>query len=275
MKSLFRRIFRRGEVLDVFDSETANELGSEVVKAEDTGEFANTQQSDVPDSLEARLEAAIRLRDQLVVQQEELLKESRVAEIRVSRTRELLERDQRLLDEVQAAKVEADQWILERESSFAFRLLSRLNDEMSKLGGQKAQATQLINKEVDYDLANLKKLVKRFVFFFQLSTYIPLGIYVLATRFEMPVKYALPLCVGLWILLVLLSLLSYHREWSRLSQKVKVATAEVDFASELIPHTRTEEVRLRSLHPQVRHRIELVGETLYRPWVVSEDILNF
>ena len=152
MKSLFRRPFRRGEVLEVFDSELENELGSELAKAEDAGEFADTQEGDVPDSLATRLEAAIRLRDQLVGQQEVLVRESHVAGVRVERTRELLERDQRLLDEVQAAKVEADQWILERESSFAFRLLSSLNDEMSKLGGQKSQATQLINREVDYDL---------------------------------------------------------------------------------------------------------------------------
>ena len=39
MKSLFRRPFRRGEVLEVFDSELENELGSELAKAEDAGEF--------------------------------------------------------------------------------------------------------------------------------------------------------------------------------------------------------------------------------------------
>ena len=67
------------------------------------------------------------------------------------------------------------------------------------------------------------------------------------------------------------ALTAYYRGWSGFQASVNRTLWELDSVVAGAKQVRGEEIRLRSLYPQVKEWLEIIGHSLNRPWLVRES----
>jgi len=187
---------------------------------------------------------------------------------RESNTEELEESDLENLRLLEEEELRVSEWISDREMSFACLLNQRLNEQYARMDARRNQVEQFTRQNYDVELEGLQNLAEQFTKHFKWRSFLPALAGIL-------------LCwnpVG-WVLLAAVvpgffwALVSYHREWSQVGHRLNRAEHQLNYATLLVPHVSREQARLTMLHAQVAGHLEVVAETLYRPWIVSEDLL--
>jgi hypothetical protein len=69
-------------------------------------------------------------------------------------------------------------------------------------------------------------------------------------------------------------LIQYYRDWSAFERNVTVSLWKLDEISKNVNHCREEQARLLALYPQVRDWLEIIGNSLNRPWGIDEKWLD-
>jgi hypothetical protein len=64
------------------------------------------------------------------------------------------------------------------------------------------------------------------------------------------------------------ALILYYRGWSRFQATVNRTSFDLENVSSGAAHVRAEEARLKTLYPQVKEWLEIMGRSLNRPWLV-------
>ena len=82
--------------------------------------------------------------------------------------------------------------------------------------------------------------------------------------------------IVLWALFALFlltwnALISYYRGWSRFQATVDRTVFDLENVANGAAHVRGEEARLKSLYPQVKEWLEIMGRSLNRPWIVKPE----
>jgi len=78
--------------------------------------------------------------------------------------------------------------------------------------------------------------------------------------------------VGLFLIFATMSLalISYYRGWATYQAKVNKALWELEEVAQSASHVRSEQIRLKSIYPQLREWLEIMGHSLTRPWTVNK-----
>jgi hypothetical protein len=276
MIAFLKRIFRRGIHGDL-DPSLANEEPVEafVQSAQDRllAQAAILNSMDYFSSLNGELTSIYERLDVLEKLKVQLKTKLEIASQREDKTLALLARDRKTIGSLQVERDRVNDWIHDREQSFSFQLIKEQSNQLEAMKSQRAEAVAIIERDVDVDVAKLVDLSTKFVKSFQFSSVIPgtIALIVVGILF-LPLALLGALVAGIpgfyW------SLSRYHREWSRVSQKVTKAEDELQYASDVIAHTREEKERLSVLQPLLGQQLELLAHAIYRPWQVDEDFLR-
>lgn len=80
--------------------------------------------------------------------------------------------------------------------------------------------------------------------------------------------------IGAILLIILLSLTSYYRGWSTFQAKVNRTLWDLEEVAQNAATVRSEQLRLKSVYPQLREWLEIMGHSLTRPWSVNKRWLE-
>ena len=86
-----------------------------------------------------------------------------------------------------------------------------------------------------------------------------------------PLRMVLMYAIGLYLFLFFSALVAYYRGWAGFERKVRTSLWELESVSAGVAHVRGEEIRLKSLYPQVREWLEILGHSLSNPWRIREE----
>ena len=75
--------------------------------------------------------------------------------------------------------------------------------------------------------------------------------------------------IGTMLILILLALTAYYRGWSTYQAKVNRTLWELSGVAQNAAHVRSEQIRLKSVYPQLREWLEIMGHSLTNPWKVN------
>lgn len=81
-------------------------------------------------------------------------------------------------------------------------------------------------------------------------------------------------CLGGAVVILFLSLVSYYRGWSTFQAKVNRTLWELEEVAQNATTVRSEQLRLKSVYPQLREWLEIMGHSLTRPWNVNQKWLE-
>jgi hypothetical protein len=77
------------------------------------------------------------------------------------------------------------------------------------------------------------------------------------------------------MLIILISLLiQYYRDWSKFERRITLSLWKLDEISKNVKHCRNEQARLLVLYPQVKDWLEIIGNSLNKPWDIDEKWLE-
>lgn len=74
--------------------------------------------------------------------------------------------------------------------------------------------------------------------------------------------------------LLLVELIRYYNTWSSFSRRINLILWELDLVTRNTDHCRSEMARLEGLYPQVKDWLEILGNSLNRPWHIKEEWLR-
>jgi hypothetical protein len=86
-----------------------------------------------------------------------------------------------------------------------------------------------------------------------------------------PLRMVLMYAIGVYLFLFFAALVAYYRGWASFERKVRTSLWELDSVSSGVAHVRGEEMRLKSLYPQVREWLEIIGHSLSNPWRIRDE----
>ena len=69
---------------------------------------------------------------------------------------------------------------------------------------------------------------------------------------------------------LVLELISYYRGWSTYQARVNKTLWELEEVAQSAAFVRSEQLRLKSVYPQLREWLEIMGHSLTRPWTVNK-----
>lgn len=182
-------------------------------------------------------------------------------------------------------------WLWRLEESFAGGMVEGLGEESRRLERDLAKVTAELSTPPP-DPGRARDLYGRFVRRFLLGTV--LGVVVsallwdpitswLSERLQRPVGESVARVLGIpvWIvvavvLLVLLgTLLAYHREWSRRRRALQLHRHATRRLAGAVVHLQAERLRVTELHRQAREAMRLMAEVIHRPFLLDgvEDAL--
>ncbi|MCX6459108.1 MAG: hypothetical protein NTZ03_02245 [Actinobacteria bacterium] len=214
-------------------------------------------------------------------------REAQVAQRRLERARARLAEVETEKEALAAAKNEANEWIRRRSRSYSYLLIKELEGERDALAQDVGFCRQVMGEGSPIDQDKLSVMSRRFVRRLIWATAIVLIILaiILGVKYgsqpsttaslpfvSWPLWMILLTAFVVWLLFVLRIMFSYHRDWSQQVDRLRRHQHEINHVFELLPHTRSEFVRLRDLHPQVQDRLDLIAESLYRPWIIDSRL---
>ncbi len=80
--------------------------------------------------------------------------------------------------------------------------------------------------------------------------------------------------IGGILIMLLLALTSYYRGWSTFQAKVNLSLWDLEEIAQNAATVRSEQLRLKSVYPQLREWLEIMGHSLTHPWSVNKRWLE-
>ena len=99
-------------------------------------------------------------------------------------------------------------------------------------------------------------------------------LYRILNNFYFDPKFIYAVGLPLLLIIVILSLISYYRGWSRYQAKVNKLLWEMENIAQNAALVRAEELRLAAIYPQVREWLEIIGHSLNTPWRINPSWLE-
>ena len=76
--------------------------------------------------------------------------------------------------------------------------------------------------------------------------------------------------IAVMIFIMILALISYYRGWATYQARVIRTLWELESVALNAAHVRSEQIRLKSIYPQLREWLEIMGHSLTNPWKVNK-----
>jgi hypothetical protein len=76
--------------------------------------------------------------------------------------------------------------------------------------------------------------------------------------------------IGAMIVITIVALIAYYRGWSTYQARVIKTLWELESVALNAAHVRAEQIRLKSIYPQLREWLEIMGHSLTNPWQVNK-----
>ena len=210
----------------------------------------------------------------------------------------LVEAAPQLLLHVENQKQETsklNEWIDRQHTSFLWKVLSRMQSNTDDVYSKLNDFQEYVNSIQVPQSGELQKLRNRFhkglliawLFIFVIAgilLYLPKlaekisgnnMLVKLVTNQNYPSTSRILFTAGYALVLTLVSLLiQYYRDWSAFERKVILTLWKLDEISKGVRHCRDEQARLAVLYPQVRDWLEIIGNSLHKPWKIDEKWLR-
>jgi type II secretory pathway pseudopilin PulG len=284
-----------GDTEHIGDSETPGDPGSsqaEQVSGDSTQETEFDEESEPRDDLETEdsLESALREQRRMLEESQRRLAEAHRERQRVrarrSRTVKSLSSVDAEASDLRSAKASLREWVGGRAHSFAWKLLSALQQERDKAEADFAALHEAAGTEIGGTIPPPSELQDRFMKKVLTTISVLFGLFALLTT----LKYVLPppasqlgapvnplswpvwvLALVLIVLLIILTLVfltTYYRETSQRRHALAQARAYLDYLEQVGSTIKEERNRLDSLHVQIPDYLRYLSEVLHRPWQV-------
>jgi hypothetical protein len=288
------------EIQNSEDHESKSQAESEVLLSE-TEEIDKTSAEiiDVPKNLDTGIEMVqdIETSQSLEPETPSINYQEEIEKLLVER--ELIASESVLLTEqVEIQEVIAkslNQWVGEQKSSFLWKILNQMSLNKIAVQAKLDEYQEFINKLDVPESGMLAQIRKRFHKSLLISWSVILLIAVVLvslpqiskrlpeiqglSRFVSSVDYPSNLDVALnavyLMLIILISLLiQYYRDWSKFERRITLSLWKLDEISKNVKHCRNEQARLLVLYPQVKDWLEIIGNSLNKPWDIDEKWLE-
>jgi hypothetical protein len=200
------------------------------------------------------------------------------------------------LEQFLSAQESLNEWISERQGTYAWQLLAALSSEQDKLAAFEADISKWVDTKTKdlYEEArdNKKKFLRKFRFSF--------GGLLFSLLLGFLVDLALKAMGLSWIPMVLsfigitnpISIISqvigfgavfswffafvfYFRDYSRWRKRLNREIADARFYLKAVSELSTEKGRLRFLHQEMHEYLGLMAKLLHNPWYISEDWIDY
>jgi hypothetical protein len=200
------------------------------------------------------------------------------------------------LEQFLSAQESLNEWISERQGTYAWQLLAALSSEQDKLAAFEADISKWVDTKTKdlYEEArdNKKKFLRKFRFSF--------GGLLFSLLLGFLVDLALQAMGLSWIPMVLsfigitnpISIISqvigfgavfswffafvfYFRDYSRWRKRLNREIADARFYLKAVSELSTEKGRLRFLHQEMHEYLGLMAKLLHNPWYISEDWIDY
>ena len=203
-----------------------------------------------------------------------------------------------LLSKVESEKQETsklNEWIDRQHTSFLWKVLSRMKSNTDLVNSKLSEYQDYVNAINIPESGRLHKLRKRFhksLGIAWLVVFVIAGVLLslpklaenisgdnfllrLVTNQSYPSNSKIVFTAGYVLLLTLTSLLiQYYRDWSIFERKVLLTLWKLDVISQSVRHCRDEHARLATQYPQVRDWLEIIGNSLHKPWKIDKKWLQ-
>ena len=272
-----------GDAEHIGDSETPGEPGSsqaEQASGDSTQETELHEESEPRGDLgtEDSLESALREQHRMLEESRRRLAEARRERQRVrarrSRTVKSLSTVDAEASDLRSAKASLREWVGDRAHSFAWKLLSALQQERDKAEADFTALHEAAGAAIGGTIPRPSELQDRFMKKFLTTISVLFGLFALLTT----LKYVLTLSWPVWvfalvlivlfIILTLVFLTTYYRETSQRRHALAQARAYLDYLEQAGRTIKEERNRLDSLHTQIPDYLRYLSEVLHRPWQV-------
>jgi hypothetical protein len=182
-----------------------------------------------------------------------------------------------------------EKWEQKNSSSFLFKVFKKMKFNLSEAADLLQRYTSIVENLVLPNPGVMHSLRKRFhktllwsysavIAFLVLFIYVPVKFSntFLGNLGLMEDLFRLNISTVLWALLAMFlltvnALISYYRGWSRFQATVDRTVFDLENVANGAAHVRGEEARLKSLYPQVKEWLEIMGRSLNRPWIVRPE----
>ena len=86
-----------------------------------------------------------------------------------------------------------------------------------------------------------------------------------------PLTLILRYAIFIYVFHLISAFVSYYRNWAIFERKVKLILWQLESVSNCVNHVRNEEIRLKALYPQLKDWLEIIGNSLVRPFVIKPE----
>jgi len=288
------------EIQNLEDHESKSQAESEVLLSETEEIDKNSAEIiDVPQNLDTGIEMvqdvetsqSLEPETPSINYQEEIDKLLAERELIASESVSLTEQ----VETQEAIAKSLNQWVGEQKSSFLWKILNQMSLNKIAVQAKLDEYQEFINKLDVPESGVLAQIRKRFHKSLLISWSVVLLIAVVLVslpqiskrlpeiqglaRFVSSVDYPSNLDVALnavyLMLIILISLLvQYYRDWSKFERRITLSLWKLDEISKNVKHCRNEQARLLVLYPQVKDWLEIIGNSLNKPWDIDEKWLE-
>ena len=200
------------------------------------------------------------------------------------------------LEQFLSAQESLNEWIAERQGTYAWQLLAALSKEQEKLASFEADISKWVDTKTKdlYEEArdNKKKFLRKFRFSFGgLLFSLLLGFLVNLLLQALGLSW-LPMVLNFIGITNPISIISkvigfgavfswffafvfYFRDYSRWRKRLNREIADARFYLKAVSELSTEKGRLRFLHQEMHEYLGLMAKLLHNPWYISEDWIDY
>jgi hypothetical protein len=181
-----------------------------------------------------------------------------------------------------------EKWEQKNSSSFLFKVFQKMKFNLSEASSLLERYAMIVDNLRIPDPGVMKNLRKKFhktlLWSYTVVPLISLFLIYLPTLMEkitgapglkkvIELFYFSKWTIVTWGLIALFlltwnALILYYRGWSRFQAAVNRTSFDLENVSSGAAHVRGEEARLKTLYPQVKEWLEIMGRSLNRPWLV-------
>ena len=200
------------------------------------------------------------------------------------------------LEQFLSAQESLNEWISERQGTYAWQLLAALSSEQEKLAAFEADISNWVDTKTKDLYEEARDFKKKFLRKFRFS----FGGLLFSLLLGFLVDLALQAMGLSWIPMVLsfigitnpISIISqvigfgavfswffafvfYFRDYSRWRKRLNREIADARFYLKAVSELSTEKGRLRFLHEEMHEYLGLMAKLLHNPWYISEDWIDY
>ena len=209
--------------------------------------------------------------------------------------RELLDKKKLVLDEelnrLEKAAQQLSSWEDRHARSFLWRTLQNMNRNLGLASSKLSEYNQIVDQLVIPDPGTMIILRKKFHKKLLISTSVlsvitalvfilpRIWIFPTISRFfntflptiQNPLTLILQYSIVIFLVYFFSAIIGYYRGWSNFQRKVELTLWNLNSVSLGVNHVRSEEIRLKSLYPQVKEWLEILGNSLSNPWHIRDE----